>query len=182
MKIMEHITLTTNCDTNKCKSSGNDKREIRVDFTPTGPTPLAQRIECPYCGESIVRSFPGEVLRVVGDKNTDGLSVFPRAGTMEKSSNTYSGQGELIFGDYEGVHVNYRIDEFQESVPDGWGGELPTVRDRRGRVWHAEGHPNWHPIASLHSGPFTLVMSDGRKLKVFLKTADGMFQGTGDFF
>jgi hypothetical protein len=100
---------------------------------------------------------------VAGDRNTDGLSVFPHAVKQ------YSGQGELIFGVNEGAHVNYRIDEFQEC-------------DRRGRVTHAEGHPHWHPIASLHSGPCTLVMSDGRKLKVFLQTADGMVIGTGDFF
>jgi hypothetical protein len=62
------------------------------------------------------------------------------------------------------------------------GGQLPTLRDRRGRVSHAEGHPDWHPIASLHAGPFTLVMSDERKLKVFMKTLQGDIQGTGDFF
>jgi hypothetical protein len=101
---------------------------------------------------------------------------------MEKLIKQYSGQGELIFGGPEAARVNYRIDEFQEFVSDGLGGELPTVRDRRGRVSHAEGHPNWHPIASLHSGPFTFVMSDGRKLKVFLKTEDGFVQGTGDLF
>jgi|ERR1700704_4088293 hypothetical protein len=99
---------------------------------------------------------------------------------MEKLIKQYSGQGELIFGDREPARVNYRIDEFQEFVPDGLGGELPTVRARRGRVSQAVGHPNWHPVASLHSGPFTLVMSDGRKLKGFLKTEDGLVQGTAD--
>lgn len=102
---------------------------------------------------------------------------------MERLVKQYSGQGQLIFTEHDGpASVNYRIDEFQEFVPDGLGGQLPTVRDRRGRVTHAEGHPHWHPLASLHEGPATLVMSDGRKLKVFLKTEDGMVQGTGDFF
>jgi len=33
----------------------------------------------------------------------------------------------------------------------------------RGWVWHAKGHPNWHPIAPREE-PFTLVLEDGRKL------------------
>ena len=46
---------------------------------------LAQIIECPYCGGTIERNIPGEVLRVVGDSSTDGLSVFPR---QSKASRT----------------------------------------------------------------------------------------------
>lgn len=72
MKIMEHKTMTVYCDTKKCKSTGDDKREIRVDFV------VAQPIPCPYCQGTIERNIPGRVERVVGDKFTDGLSVFPR--------------------------------------------------------------------------------------------------------
>lgn len=85
MRIMEHKTMTLHCDTEKCKRSGNDKREIRVDFKPPEPIMLAQIIECPYCGGTIERNIPGEVLRVVGDSSTDGLSVFPR---QSKASRT----------------------------------------------------------------------------------------------
>lgn len=99
---------------------------------------------------------------------------------MEKVIERYSGQGKLVFADNEAATVNY---SFQEFVSDGLGGQVPTVRDRRGRVSHAKGHPDWHPIVTIHpAGPFTLVLSDGRKLKVSLRNLQGSFQGTGDFF
>jgi hypothetical protein len=101
---------------------------------------------------------------------------------MEKLIQQYSGEGRLVFQNDQTAAVNYSIDEFQNFVLDGRGGQLPTTRDRRGRVSHAEGHPDWHPIASLHPGPFTLVMSDGRKLKVLMTTLQGSVQCTGDFF
>jgi hypothetical protein len=83
---------------------------------------------------------------------------------MEKLTQTYSGPGELIFGENESAAVNYLIDEFHKFSSDGMGGQLPTTRDSRGRITNPHRHPDWHPIASLQSGqPFTLVMSDGRK-------------------
>jgi hypothetical protein len=100
----------------------------------------------------------------------------------EKIIQRYSGEGKLIFGENEAATVNYLIEEFQRFVLDGLGGQLPTTRDRRGRVSQAEGHPDWHPITSLHPGPLTLVLSDGRKLKVLLTSSQGSVQGTGDFF
>lgn len=79
--------------------------------------------------------------------------------------------------------VNYSIDEFQQSTPDGLGGQLPTTRDRRGGVSHVEGHPDWHPIILTRApGPFTLVLNDGRKLKVIMKNLQGSVQCSGDFF
>jgi hypothetical protein len=87
----------------------------------------------------------------------------------------YSGQGKLIFQKGQAASVNYQINEFQPLTPGG----SPI---RRGRVTHTEGHPLWHPITSLHPGPFVLAMSDGRKLKVFLKSLQGWIEGTGDFF
>jgi hypothetical protein len=101
---------------------------------------------------------------------------------MEKLIQRYGGQGKLIFENDEAAVVTYLIEEFQNFVPDGLGGQLPTTRDRRGRVSHAEGHPDWHPIMSLHPGPFTLVMNDGRKLRVIITAPQGSIQGTGDFF
>jgi hypothetical protein len=101
---------------------------------------------------------------------------------MENLIQTYSGVGRLIFANDQIAAVNYSIDEFQTFVPDGTGGELPSTLGRRGRVYHAEGHPNWHPVTSLNPGPFTLVMEDGRKLKVILENLKGSVQGTGDFF
>jgi hypothetical protein len=101
---------------------------------------------------------------------------------MEKLIQRYNGTGKLIFDDGETASVNYLIEEFQEFVPDGLGGQVLTLRDRRGRISHDEGHPDWNPIVSLHPMPFTLVTSDGRKLKVFLRDPEGSFQATGDFF
>ena len=100
---------------------------------------------------------------------------------MEKLIQRYSGTGKLIFEDGETAAVNYLIEEFQQFVPDGLGGQVPTFRDRRGRVSHAEGHPDWHPIVPLSPAPLTLVLSDGRKLRVILRDTKGSFQGTGDF-
>lgn len=64
MKIMEHKTMTVHCDTEKCKGTGDDKRDILVDFIPPEPRTLAQRIKCPYCDGVIERNIPGEVKRV----------------------------------------------------------------------------------------------------------------------
>jgi len=94
---------------------------------------------------------------------------------MEKVIARYRGQGKLILENNEAATVKYSFEEFQE-----FDGEVPTLRDRRGRVSHAAGHPDWHPMLSLH--PLTLVLTDGRKLKVILRNLQGDFQGTGDFF
>ena len=75
MKIMEHETNAVYCDTDKCKRSGDDKREIRVDFireTVTQP----QAIDCPYCGETIERNIPGKVKRVTGDLRSGGQNTY----------------------------------------------------------------------------------------------------------
>ncbi len=100
----------------------------------------------------------------------------------EKLIQQHTGQGQLVFENNEAASVVYEIDEFHELVSDGFSGQLPALRSRRGKISHAEGHPDWHPITSLQPGPFTLVMNDGRKLKVFLRTAQGSVQATGDFF
>ena len=83
-------------------------------------------------------------------------------------------RGKLSFENNETATVNYQIEEFQEFEFDG---QVPTLRDRRGRVSHAKGHPDWHPTLSLHQGPL-LVLSAGRNLKVFMRTLQGSFQGT----
>jgi hypothetical protein len=94
----------------------------------------------------------------------------------------YHGQGQLIFEDDQVAVVKYRLDEFRDFVPDGLGGELAMTQDRRGHVSHLEGSPDWHPITPLHHDPLTLVMSDGRKLKVLVMTDGGAIHATGDFF
>jgi hypothetical protein len=94
----------------------------------------------------------------------------------------YSGQGQLVFEDDQTATVNYLTQEFQEFASDGLGGQLPTTRFLRGRVTHAVGHPHWHPVAALHSGPLTLVIEDRRKLSVFLEDLQGSFRATGGFF
>jgi len=89
----------------------------------------------------------------------------------------YSGRGKLHFGEDEAAEVTYQIDEF---VPD----DAPASLIRRGRVSHAVGDPSWHPIISLHPGPFVLVMTDHRerKLNVFFKDIAGSVVAWGDFF
>lgn len=101
---------------------------------------------------------------------------------MQKLVRHYSGQGTLVFRDKESVAVSYRIDEFQDFYSDGFGGKKPGLKELRGSVNHVQGHPNWHPMAFLEQLPLTLVMDDGRKLKVYLKTPDGSIQATGGFF
>jgi hypothetical protein len=64
------------CDTAKCKSTGDDKREIRIDYIPEAAPLRAQPIPCPYCEETIVRHVGGEVKRVTGDKDSNGRNVF----------------------------------------------------------------------------------------------------------
>jgi len=101
---------------------------------------------------------------------------------MEKLVKQYSGHGKLIFDGDQAADVTYRIGEFQEFVSDGFGGQVPTLRDRRGQVVHTQGHPHWHPIIGVQSEPVTLVMDDGRKLKVIFRNLQGDVQATGDFF
>jgi hypothetical protein len=86
---------------------------------------------------------------------------------MGKPVQHESEQGQLVFSHNQAVAVNYWA---ADCGADGW----------RGQVSHAEGHPDWHPIVAAHPGPFTLVMRDGRKLKVFLESLQGLFHGTGD--
>jgi hypothetical protein len=74
-------------------------------------------------------------------------------------------EGNLIFNRTQTATVNY------------WA-EKDASGEWHGRITNAEGYPNWHPIVSIHPGPFTLVMSDGRKLKVFLESLEGVFHGT----
>ena len=67
---------------------------------------------------------------------------------MEKLIKQYSGQGELIFGDREPARVNYRIDEFQEFVPDGLGGERQQLEPGGGayrRRWDTPIGIRLHP-------------------------------------
>jgi hypothetical protein len=101
---------------------------------------------------------------------------------METLEKQYKGRGKLIFEDNSAADVMYAIDEYQEFCSEGLGGQIHTLRDRRGSVTHAEGHPAWHPTTSLHPGPFTLEMGDGRKLKVLMQNSHGTVQATGDFF
>jgi hypothetical protein len=86
---------------------------------------------------------------------------------MEKLMQRISGKGNLIFDDGLVATVNYWA---EEEGPGQW----------RGQVSPAEGHPDWHPIVSLHTMPFTLDTSDGLELKVFLESEKGFFHGTSD--
>ena len=101
---------------------------------------------------------------------------------MAKLIQRYSGQGQLIFEDNQAATVNYVIEEFQEFASDGFGGQLPTTRYMRGQATHSEGHPHWHPMVPLHTGPLTLVLDDRRKLAVLIENSQGSFRATGGFF
>jgi hypothetical protein len=76
-------------------------------------------------------------------------------------------EGTLIFNRTQTATVNYWA---ERDASGGW----------HGRVSNAEGHPDWNPVVGLQPGPFTLVMSDGRKLKVFLESLEGAFHGTDE--
>jgi hypothetical protein len=80
---------------------------------------------------------------------------------------TSTEEGTLIFNRDQTATVNY------------WA-EKDASGEWRGRITNAEGYPNWHPIVSIHLGPFTLVMSDGRRIEVFLKSREGLFRSTDD--
>jgi hypothetical protein len=67
----------------------------------------------------------------------------------------------------------------QTSTVNDWA-EKDTSGRWHGQVSHAERHPDWHPVVALHPGPFTLVIGDGRRLKVFLESLKGFFHGTED--
>jgi len=102
---------------------------------------------------------------------------------MEKLIKRYAGSGKLMFpDDNQVVDVSYRISEFQEFEADGLGGQVPTLRNVRGKVASLVGHSAWHPITLLHPGTLTLVMDDGRKLKILMTDSQGSVRGTGEFF
>jgi len=91
----------------------------------------------------------------------------------ERLIQRHSGAGRLIFENGEAT-ITYEIDEF---LSDG------SVRKWQGRVSHAKGHPAWNLILAHHPrGPYTLVMDDGRKLKVFFRNLQGSIEGTGELF
>lgn len=97
---------------------------------------------------------------------------------MEKLIKTHAGAGKLIFEESQpAAEVIYSIGEFQEYDED-----VPTVRNTRGRISHAVGHPHWNHMMTLFPGPFTLVLTDGRKLKVLMENLEGSVKGTGAFF
>ena len=73
---MNHAMMAVYCDSARCKSTGDDKREIRVDYIPEAEPLRARVIPCPYCEETIVRDVGGEVKRVTGDKDSNGRNVF----------------------------------------------------------------------------------------------------------
>lgn len=65
----------------------------------------------------------------------------------------------------------FRNNECAAVKCDFWQTESGGLR---GTVLHAEGYPYWHPILSLHPpGPYRLVMSDGRSLKVTFRNLLG---------
>lgn len=101
---------------------------------------------------------------------------------MERPIQTYRGRGQLIFDTDEAIPVNYVIEDYQNVTSDGLGGQLPTTKDRRGRVSHVDGHPDWHPVTPLHLGSATLVLNDERKLKVAVRDTKGSLQGSGEFY
>ena len=74
-------------------------------------------------------------------------------------------RGTAIFRGKPSCPVKYRLTKHA----NGW----------RGWLWHAEGHPYWHPVVPLDSEPFTLLLEDGRKLKVVLRTEYGAVQAEG---
>lgn len=100
---------------------------------------------------------------------------------MERLIKRHSGSGQLLV-EKEAVSVMYQIDEFRKFVPDGRGGEVPTLKSFRGRISHAGGNPSFHPLLSFQPGPFPLVLEDGRKLNVICESERGSIVGTGDFF
>jgi hypothetical protein len=94
-------------------------------------------------------------------------NVFLLGIRLEKSMEPETEEGNLILEDGQTATVDYWA---EQDASGGW----------HGRVSHAEGDPNWHPMVSVNPGPFTLVMRDGRKLKVFLDSLKGSFHGAND--
>ena len=80
------------------------------------------------------------------------------------------------------THTVYRDAKTGQLITDGLGGELPGLKELQGSVNHVQGHPNWHPIAFAEQALLTLVMDDGRKLKLYLRTPEGSVQASGGFF
>jgi hypothetical protein len=129
-------------------------------FTAVPPT-LAHFFPAVYADERWIsrrRGFP--CCRVADGGTLDFIM-------LEKITRPATEQGILIFNATQTATVNY------------WA-EKDSSGEWHGRVSHAEGHPDWHPIVAAQPGPFTLVMSDGRKLKVFLDSLKGSFHGTDE--
>jgi hypothetical protein len=63
MAKMEHLMNMIHCDTAICQGNGNDQKEIRVWYVK-GP-PQKHSIECPYCGNVILRKLPAaKILKI----------------------------------------------------------------------------------------------------------------------
>lgn len=68
------------------------------------------------------------------------------------------------------IKILFRADSYLDSAAD------------EGAYRMRMGHPDWHPLALAHRSPLTLVMDDGRKLKLLLKNLQGSVEASGDFF
>jgi len=84
--------------------------------------------------------------------------------------NTYRGNGTVTPVGGQSVSVHYKLDVWQEDIPDGLGATIPGMKSIRGTIT---------PFCGAPREKLTLRMSDGKTLEFCFTDLTGTATATG---
>ena len=90
---------------------------------------------------------------------------------MRRIINTYRGNGTVTPAGGQSVNVHYKLDVWQEDLPDGLeSGTIPGMKSIRGSIT---------PFCGAPREKLTLRMSDGKTVEFFFTDLTGTATATG---
>ena len=84
--------------------------------------------------------------------------------------NTYRGEGTITPAGGRPVSVHYKLDVWQEDIPDGQGGTIPGKQSIRGSIT---------PFCGAPREKLILRMSDAKSIEFFFTDLTGNATATG---
>ena len=84
--------------------------------------------------------------------------------------NTYRGNGTVTPAGGQSVSVQYKLEIWQEDIPDGSGGTIPGKTRIRGTIT---------PFCGAPREKLTLRMGDGKTVEFFFTDLTGTAKATG---
>ena len=84
--------------------------------------------------------------------------------------NTYRGEGTVTPSGRQSMSVHYKLDVWQEDIPDGLGGTIPGKTSIRGTIT---------PFCGAPREKLTLRMSDGKIVDFFFTDFMGTAKAAG---